>query len=97
MSPSEEADALLQYAVQLFKGTTWIPPPLLPLNPNWFRAADWQRAFKKLSNHKAVPDSAGSVEGWKAVAPQVASALETIAIHTVAHEAPTLPQEWART
>ena len=96
MSPSEEADALLQYAVQLFKGTTWIPP-LLPLNPNWFRAADWQRAFKKLSNHKAVPDSAGSVEGWKAVAPQVASALETIAIHTVAHEAPTLPQEWART
>ena len=41
MSLDEEADVLLDYAKQLFRGSEWEPPPLQSLNPEWFTAAAW--------------------------------------------------------
>ena len=41
MSLDEEADVLLDYAKQLFRGSEWEPPPLQSRNPEWFTAAAW--------------------------------------------------------
>ncbi|CAE7815852.1 unnamed protein product [Symbiodinium sp. CCMP2592] len=94
---TEEADALLQYARDLFRGKLWDAPALLLLNPEWFRADCWKRAFRQLANHKAVADSEGTVEAWKQVVDQVSSALEQISLDSVANACPSIPQEWTRT